>query len=363
MATQLRRIARIGQGQFGVVRGRRLGSASLGSRIDAPPAPQVDVVEGSERGERGEPVLYAVKTLQKAKLRRAKKVCSGLAPLLGQLLTLTDAPAAKAVDVWLEREVHQRASLAAASGGTAWIPSLFRCSQSPSSISLVLGYAPCGTLWDLFAGSAPFSPDGSALPSLDERTLRWYLAQLALAVQWAHEEARVVHRDLKAQNLLIGPGGRLLLTDFGSAARLLPGSAGGDDAAKKTTTTTTARRARTRSDADGLCAWSAPRYVARADCAQPHGTADYIAPEVLAVYEATLLEAMAGGAEAGAGGGEGAAEGIGATGYDASVDWWSAGAMAYELAYGAAPFWAEDIGETYRRITHSEVGPRRYTTG
>ncbi len=42
-------------------------------------------------------------------------------------------------------------------------------------------------------------------------------------------------------------------------------------------------------------------------------------------------------------------------GYDASVDWWSAGAMVYELIYGVAPFWAEEVGVTYQRIMNSEV--------
>src|SRR5258708_28285715 len=40
-----------------------------------------------------------------------------------------------------------------------------------------------------------------------------YLEQLAAALDFAHERG-VIHRDIKAANILITPEGRLLLTDF-----------------------------------------------------------------------------------------------------------------------------------------------------
>ncbi len=41
---------------------------------------------------------------------------------------------------------------------------------------------------------------------------------------------------------------------------------------------------------------------------------------------------------------------IGETGYGVETDWWSIGAMIYEMAYGVAPFFARDIRSTYLKI-------------
>lgn len=41
--------------------------------------------------------------------------------------------------------------------------------------------------------------------------------------------------------------------------------------------------------------------------------------------------------------------------YGMEVDWWSIGVMVYELYYGVAPFFAEDVRKTYERIVHHQV--------
>jgi serine/threonine protein kinase len=37
-------------------------------------------------------------------------------------------------------------------------------------------------------------------------------------------------------------------------------------------------------------------------------------------------------------------------GYGVETDWWSTGAMIYEMTYGVAPFFARDIRSTYLKI-------------
>jgi serine/threonine protein kinase len=44
-----------------------------------------------------------------------------------------------------------------------------------------------------------------------------------------------------------------------------------------------------------------------------------------------------------------------AFGYDASVDWWSYGAMLYEILYGLPPFYDEKVEDTYTKIRKCTV--------
>ncbi|HEY1354592.1 MAG TPA: serine/threonine-protein kinase [Ktedonobacteraceae bacterium] len=76
---------------------------------------------------------------------------------------------------------------------------------------LVLDYAPGGTLRQRY-------PRGTLLAV---PTLVSYTRQVAEALQYAHNE-RVVHRDVKPENLLLGRNDDVLLSDFG-VALMLPG--------------------------------------------------------------------------------------------------------------------------------------------
>ncbi len=71
---------------------------------------------------------------------------------------------------------------------------------------LVMDYAPNGTLRQRH-------PKGSRLPLA---TVVPYVKQMASALQYAHDR-RLVHRDVKPENMLIGQNGDLLLSDFGIA--------------------------------------------------------------------------------------------------------------------------------------------------
>src|SRR6266566_212608 len=71
---------------------------------------------------------------------------------------------------------------------------------------LVMSYAANGTL-------RQHHPKGSRLPLA---TVVIYVKQLADALQYAHDE-KLVHRDVKPENMLIGKRQEILLSDFGIA--------------------------------------------------------------------------------------------------------------------------------------------------
>ena len=71
---------------------------------------------------------------------------------------------------------------------------------------LVMDYAPNGTLRDRHSR-------GSRVPL---PTVVDYATQVASALQYAHDK-RLIHRDVKPENMLLGSDGRLLLSDFGIA--------------------------------------------------------------------------------------------------------------------------------------------------
>lgn len=71
---------------------------------------------------------------------------------------------------------------------------------------LVMEYAPGGTL-------RKRHPKGERLPLT---TIVAYVQQVAEALQYAHNE-RLIHRDVKPDNLLLGRQGEILLSDFGIA--------------------------------------------------------------------------------------------------------------------------------------------------
>ncbi len=71
---------------------------------------------------------------------------------------------------------------------------------------IVMEYAPNGTLRKLH-------PKGMRVPL---PTIVSYVKQVASALQYAHDE-RLIHRDVKPENMLIGVENRVLLSDFGIA--------------------------------------------------------------------------------------------------------------------------------------------------
>ncbi len=71
---------------------------------------------------------------------------------------------------------------------------------------LVMDFAPGGTLRQCY-------PRGTLIPLL---TIVSYVKQIADALQYAHDE-RLIHRDVKPENILLGRRNEVLLSDFGIA--------------------------------------------------------------------------------------------------------------------------------------------------
>src|SRR5579864_9529400 len=71
---------------------------------------------------------------------------------------------------------------------------------------LVMDYAPSGSL-------RQHHPKGAVLPLT---TILTYVKQVAGALQYAHDQ-RLIHRDVKPENMLVGQRKELLLSDFGIA--------------------------------------------------------------------------------------------------------------------------------------------------
>ncbi|KAH9014496.1 kinase-like protein [Lactarius pseudohatsudake] len=187
----------------------------------------------------------------------------------------------------LEREILLRALRT----GSVWAPHLLCAFQSGTHLNLVMDYAEGGTLWDVL--------ESNPLERICEDDLHWWLPQVISSVAWCHSQG-FVHRDVKPHNFVITRTAHIQLIDFGS--RLVP-----------------------------------PEY-----CRVPCGTCDYISPEILQAHEAALVAI-----ELSDGEGE---ENAGEDGYGAETDWWSAGAMIYEMVFGVAPFFARDIRSTYLKI-------------
>ncbi|HEY7347927.1 MAG TPA: serine/threonine-protein kinase [Ktedonobacterales bacterium] len=71
---------------------------------------------------------------------------------------------------------------------------------------LLMDYAPNGSLRQLFPAGTPLAP-ATILP---------YLKQIAEALQYAHDQ-RLIHRDVKPENMLLSRSNGVLLSDFGIA--------------------------------------------------------------------------------------------------------------------------------------------------
>ncbi|KAI3808872.1 hypothetical protein L1987_24835 [Smallanthus sonchifolius] len=167
----------------------------------------------------------------------------------------------------------------------------FTCREN---LYLVMEYLNGGDLFSLLKN----------LGCLEENMARVYIAELALALEYLHS-LNVIHRDLKPDNLLIGPHGHIKLTDFGLSKVGLINST--EDLSSSTTI-------RTAIFQDNEVKTESPSTTNNEQRQKLSvvGTPDYLAPEILL-----------------------------GMGHGATADWWSVGVILFELLVGIPPFNAD----------------------
>ena len=190
---------------------------------------------------------------------------------------------------------------------------LFYSFQDDDYLYLVMEYLPGGDMMTLLMRR----------DTLTEKETRFYVAQTVLALETVHA-ANFIHRDIKPDNLLLDKHGHMKLSDFGlckpvdgELLKALPvvmeeeNEGGfGDEA----------RGADDGQREKQLKHWHENR---RRLAYSTVGTPDYIAPEVLLKK-----------------------------GYGAECDFWSVGAIMYEMLIGYPPFYSDEPMQTCRKIVH-----------
>ncbi len=152
---------------------------------------------------------------------------------------------------------------------------------------------------------------------LSEEDSRFYIAETILAVETVHS-LNYIHRDLKPDNLLIGKDGHVKLSDFGLCkhVEIKPRSNNVYENLRKDLTGIP-ENAANKQLLNRRIEYKRSRQLAYSTV----GTPDYIAPEV-----------------------------FGQMGYNETVDWWSVGAILFEMLVGYPPFFSDDPSVTCQKI-------------
>ncbi|KIH86739.1 serine/threonineeeee-protein kinase psk1 [Sporothrix brasiliensis 5110] len=172
-----------------------------------------------------------------------------------------------------------------------FVVKLYYAFQDREKLYLILEYGQGGELFTHLSSERMFS----------ESTAAFYMAEMALALSHLHDTLGVVYRDLKPENCLLDAEGHLLLTDFGLSKVALPGPR--------------SRAGSTATEAsDDAC------------CNSILGTVEYMAPEVVQGQK-----------------------------YGRAVDWWSFGALGFDLMTGNPPFRGRNNAKIQENIVKQKV--------
>ena len=176
-----------------------------------------------------------------------------------------------------------------------WIVELKASFQENEFLYLVMEYCPGGDFMNLLIKK----------DILTENEAKFYFAELILSIESIHK-LECIHRDIKPDNILIDSTGHIKLSDFGLAKisdKMIKYDYKCNNIKKEN------KQIFSRHNKNYSCV----------------GTAYYVAPEVL-----------------------------NKEGYGKEIDWWSAGAIFYEMLVGYAPFCSKEINEVCFKIINWE---------
>eukprot|EP00241_Pyramimonas_parkeae_P001082 CAMPEP_0114252586 /NCGR_PEP_ID=MMETSP0058-20121206/15917_1 /TAXON_ID=36894 /ORGANISM="Pyramimonas parkeae, CCMP726" /LENGTH=537 /DNA_ID=CAMNT_0001366533 /DNA_START=148 /DNA_END=1761 /DNA_ORIENTATION=- len=199
---------------------------------------------------------------------------------------------------------------------------LYYSFQDEEYLYLIMEYLPGGDVMTLLMRK----------DTLSEEETRFYIAQTVLAIESIHKH-NYIHRDIKPDNLLLDRRGHMKLSDFGlskpvDASKLpsLPENVENPFSNSQSPERNGHSKGASSSgaaplgQAETLARWKQAR---RQLAFSTVGTPDYIAPEVLLKK-----------------------------GYGMECDWWSVGAIMFEMLVGYPPFCSDEPITTCRKIVN-----------
>ncbi|WOL07872.1 serine/threonine-protein kinase tricorner-like [Canna indica] len=202
---------------------------------------------------------------------------------------------------------------------SAYIVKLYFSFQDEEYLYLIMEYLPGGDVMTLLMRK----------DILTEDEARFYVAETVLAIESIHKH-NYIHRDIKPDNLLLDRKGHMKLSDFGLCKPLDSSSfpslnepeyaIGTDIKPTLDDNRSIVSPVPRRTQIEQLQHWQKNRRMLAYSTV---GTPDYIAPEVLLKK-----------------------------GYGMECDWWSLGAIMYEMLVGYPPFYSEDPMWTCRKIVN-----------
>lgn len=195
-----------------------------------------------------------------------------------------------------------------------YIVKLYCSFQDDEYLYLIMEYLPGGDMMTLLMRK----------DTLTEDEARFYIAETILAIESIHKH-NYIHRDIKPDNLLLDRYGHLRLSDFGlckplDCSKIQEGDFSIGNNQNGATQSDQSPSAPKRTQQEQLQHWQKNRRMLAYSTV---GTPDYIAPEVLLKK-----------------------------GYGMECDWWSLGAIMYEMLVGYPPFYSDDPMSTCRKIVN-----------